>query len=101
MNLELTGKEKQKLLFSRIIGVFLSALLLALLVLYYLDRINSSIIVLSTLGIGALILGLSTLSFNVKYSKFWAGVLFALAMIFVVCFIIMFIYYYLNGMLVI
>lgn len=101
MNLNITKKEKQKLILSRIAGAFLSGLLVALLVLYYLDRINMSVIILSILGIGALILSLSTLSFNLMYSKFWAGVLFALAVVFAIGFIVAFIYLYLNGIIVV
>lgn len=87
MNFNISAREKLKLTFSRCIGAFASGILLAMLVLYYLDRINQNVIILSVLGLGAIILGLSTLSFKIKYSKFWAAVTFTLSVILAIAFI--------------
>ena len=66
MNTEFSKKERERVRLSQIMGVLLSAVLVAMFILYFLKLINANMIILATLGFGSALLFSSTHSLSVK-----------------------------------
>lgn len=100
MTTDLTQKEKALLWVSRIFGVLLSAALVCFVVLFYLDIINDTFFVLAALGFGCIIMVLAAINLNIKSTKFFTFLTFALACIFAVAFAVVLSVYIGDGSIV-
>ncbi len=97
MKMDYTKNEKEEVQLSQILGIVLSATLVAMLILYFLDLINLNMVVLSILGFGSAILFTSARPFATKYSTAWAGAVKAFAIIFALAFVTFLIYLFASG----
>ena len=97
MRMEYTKNEKEDVQLSQILGIVLSATLVAMLILYFLDLININMAVLAILGLGSAILFTSSRPFATKYSRAWSGAVKAFAVIFALGFLTYLIYLFASG----
>lgn len=97
---DLTKKEKFLLWISRIFGVLLSGALAALVVLFYMKYINTTMFVLASLGLGCVIVLLAALNFNIKSTKFFTFFSFTLAFLLAIAFCLAFAIFIQDGSIV-
>ena len=97
MRMNYTKNEKEDVQLSQILGIVLSATLVAMLILYFLDLINLNMAVLAILGLGSAILFTSSRPFATKYSRAWSGAVKAFAVIFALGFLTYLIYLFASG----
>ena len=97
MRMDYTKNEKEDVQLSQILGIVLSATLVAMLILYFLDLININMAVLAILGFGSAILFTSARPFATKYSRAWSGAIKAFAVIFALAFVTFLIYLFVSG----
>lgn len=97
MNTEFSKRERERVRLSQILGVLLSAVLVAMFILYFLKLINANMIILATLGFGSALLFSSTHSLSVKYSRVLAGVFKAFGYILILAFLAVLFYMFATG----
>lgn len=99
MNFELTSKEKNKLLISRIFGAIVALALAAFLVLYYLKLIDGNMFMLAMFGFATLIFLFASLMLSVKSTSFWTGFCVCVAVLFGIAFVAFLSYLFAKGII--
>lgn len=101
MELELTRKEKNRLIISRVFGTIAAAALVAFLVLYYVKLIDGNMFALGMFALASLIFLFAALILSVKSSVFWMGFSVCVAILFAIAFIAFLAYCFANGIITI